>query len=121
MNDHLVRNGGVIPLIISFYIDENGDLHQQSAMDVTSEALCEFRDQAPSYTTIKVPQDTGVLSAIAKHLWQKLGHVACDDDGTFEDVFLHFKTGTCREDVWHWFEETFDLSVHSLMFPESKS
>jgi len=63
-----------------------------------------------------------VKESIAK-LWKKLGDIPVDNDGCIEEPFIHlptvnFPTGTNREDIWHWFEETFGVSVHSLMYPK---
>ena len=55
----------------------------------------------------------------ARSLWTKLSDIPVTDDGDIEEVFLSFPIGTDREEIWHWFEETFDCSVHDdLMFPE---
>ena len=36
-----------------------------------------------------------------------------------EEDFLDFRAGTHREEIWHWFEDTFDLSVaKDLMYEE---
>ena len=48
----------------------------------------------------------------AKKLWGQLGNVPVnDEDDTIDEQFLDFEPGTPKEDVWHWFEEEFDLSV----------
>ena len=53
-------------------------------------------------------------------LWTDiLGNIPVDEDEKSELQFLHFPPGTDREDIWHWFEETFDVSIHDLMFPNS--
>lgn len=52
-----------------------------------------------------------------KELWNSLGDVPIDDDECTETPWLHFSKGTAREDIWHWFEYTFDLSVgEDLMY-----
>ena len=33
------------------------------------------------------------------------------DTEKIETQWLWFNPGTHREDIWHWFEETFDISV----------
>ena len=33
-----------------------------------------------------------------------------------EEEWKDFPAGTFREDIWHWFEETFDVSVFELMY-----
>jgi hypothetical protein len=61
----------------------------------------------------------------ARELWRKLGDICIfekgdEDRGDFEPEsictpFLHFPVGTPREDIWHWFEATFPITVHELM------
>lgn len=52
-----------------------------------------------------------------RDLWVELGTIPVNDDGITEEQFLHFSRGTQCEDIWHWFEDTFDVVVHDLMFP----
>lgn len=47
----------------------------------------------------------------AKPLWELLGYIPVDDYGNIQEEFLGFEIGTNREDIWHWFEDTFHLSV----------
>jgi hypothetical protein len=47
----------------------------------------------------------------AQVLWGMLGDVAVDEDDCIESTFLNFDVGTDRTEIWHWFEETFDVSV----------
>lgn len=49
-------------------------------------------------------------------LWETLGDIPIDSDETIEEKFLHFPVGTDREDIWHWFEDTFNCSVVDLMW-----
>ncbi|WP_207308927.1 hypothetical protein [Marinobacter salicampi] len=51
---------------------------------------------------------------VAGELWAELGNVPVTQDGELEEAFLHFPKGTDREDVWQWFETTFDISVATL-------
>lgn len=53
----------------------------------------------------------------AQYIWQKLGDIPTDDDGNIEEAFHSFSVGTNREQIWHWIERTFNISVHELMFP----
>ena len=53
--------------------------------------------------------------ADAQELWAQLGDVPIDDDERIDESFLHFPKGTHREDIWHWFEDTFEVSVAYLM------
>lgn len=50
--------------------------------------------------------------ALAKELWQRFGDVPMDPDTEeIEKEWNGFPAGTWREDIWHWFEETFNVSV----------
>ena len=51
-------------------------------------------------------------------LWEKLGNIPVDDYGITDLQFLNFPPGTDREDIWHWFEDTFNVSVAKLMHLE---
>lgn len=51
-----------------------------------------------------------------KDLWKILGDIPVTDDGDIELQFLHFPVATDREEIWHWFENTFHISVYELMF-----
>lgn len=48
---------------------------------------------------------------VSQKLWELLGNVPVNEDDEIEEPFLHFGIGTDREEIWSWFEETFDLSV----------
>jgi len=53
----------------------------------------------------------------AKRLWDLLGDVPTNDDNEIDEEFLHFEKGTDVFEIWHWFEEKFDLSVaEDLMY-----
>jgi len=47
----------------------------------------------------------------AKKLWKELGDIPIDEDECIDEDWRYFDKGTHIEDIWHWFEETFDLSV----------
>jgi len=53
---------------------------------------------------------------VAKGIWQELGDVPVNEDGEIEEdwntgIGKFFFEGTDREDIWHWFEDFFNLSV----------
>ena len=48
-------------------------------------------------------------------LWEKLGNTPINEDEEIDEVFLDFPIGTSIYDIWHWFEDTFDISIASLM------
>lgn len=54
-------------------------------------------------------------------MWKTLTDVNIDEDERIEQNWFVFPIGTHREDIWHWFEETFDISVaEDLMGLESE-
>jgi hypothetical protein len=50
-----------------------------------------------------------------KVLWQKLRDIPTDDKDCIELPFQHFQVGTHREEIWHWFEDSFGIAVFDLM------
>jgi len=47
-----------------------------------------------------------------KDLWLEFGDVPMDPETEcIEEDWNDFSAGTHREEIWHWFEETFDVSV----------
>ena len=46
-----------------------------------------------------------------KFLWELLGDVPCNDAGEIDEKYLDFEKGVDREEIWTWFEETFNISV----------
>lgn len=45
-------------------------------------------------------------------LWEDFGEVSMNPDTEeMEEAWLGFPAGTHREEIWHWFEEQFDISV----------
>lgn len=47
-----------------------------------------------------------------KDLWDEFGDVPMDPETEcIESKWHHFPAGTHREDIWHWFEHEFGLSV----------
>lgn len=51
----------------------------------------------------------------AEKVWSKLEDIPIDKDEQIEIKFMDFEVGTHREDIWHWFEDYYDVSVASLM------
>ncbi len=53
----------------------------------------------------------------AKKLWSDLGDIPVDENDNLDDNFniegfdTVFTKGTDKFEVWHWFEETFNISV----------
>lgn len=54
---------------------------------------------------------------IVKDLWNEFGDVPMNPETEcIEEEWNGFPDGTFREDIWHWFEENFDVSVFELMY-----
>lgn len=52
-----------------------------------------------------------VKDEVIDTLWEELGNVPVNEDDEIDVKFLQFDAGTHREDIWHWFENTFNISV----------
>lgn len=51
-------------------------------------------------------------TAYSEDLWEEFGKVPVDPHTEeTEEPWKHFPQGTHREEIWHWFEERFDLSA----------
>lgn len=53
---------------------------------------------------------------IAKEIWKELEDIPFIENENYEicldtDNFHGFEKGTPREDIWHWIEENFDISI----------
>lgn len=52
-----------------------------------------------------------------KELWEEFGSVPMNPKAEcIEEPWCSFPVGTHREEIWHWFEERFDISVTDLMY-----
>ncbi len=47
----------------------------------------------------------------AKRLWAELGDIPINEDEEIDIDWHIFSKGTDRQEIWHWFENEFDLSV----------
>lgn len=55
--------------------------------------------------------------SIAKELWERLSDIAIDENDCIDEPFLFFEAGTENTEIWHWFEEKFNISIaKDLMF-----
>jgi len=72
--------------------------------------------------TMPEPPEQVDVKKWCEELWKELGDVPVDEEGiAIEIPFLHFEIGTEREEIWHWFEDTFDVAVHDLMYPKKEN
>ena len=50
--------------------------------------------------------------------WDEFGDVAMNPETEcIEKEWNGFPAGTHREEIWHWFEETYRISVNDLLYP----
>jgi len=67
------------------------------------------------------PFDDRWVVKTAGELWAELGDVPVTENEELDAPFLDFEIGTDNTEVWHWFEEAFDLSVgDDLLFKEKE-
>ena len=53
---------------------------------------------------------------LVKDLWENFGDVPMNPETEcIEDFWGKFMPGDHREDIWHWFEDTFNVRVFDLM------
>lgn len=65
-----------------------------------------FFDSAEEYMNLDVDE-----------LWHEFGDIPMNPETEcIEYDWRDFPAGTHREDIWHWFEETFGVRVHDLMY-----
>ena len=53
-------------------------------------------------------------------VWEKLTDTPTDEHDRIDCNFLHFPKLTHREEIWKWIEETYNVSVNTLMYGEEK-
>ena len=59
--------------------------------------------------------------SMVKKLWQEFGAVPMDPETErIEKPWKMFPAGTHREDIWHWFEDTFGISVAEDLMGQRK-
>ena len=49
--------------------------------------------------------------AEARKQWQEFGNIPLTDNDEIDEPFMGFERGTCRFDIFHWFEDTYNVSV----------
>lgn len=75
----------------------------------------------------RLPKITGGIDtledrdALLEEIWEKFGDVPVNQETEkLEDDFLHFKKGTDKEDVWHWFDERHSKGIAYLLYGGSE-
>ena len=64
----------------------------------------------------KCKVDDYLDDSVYRKLWNILGDIPCDEEEEIEEEFLHFGIGTDKYEIWHWFEETFDIVLGEEFF-----
>lgn len=74
-----------------------------------------FFDSAVRYMEGNAPIKT-FKGKTAEELWSEFGDVPMNPETEcIEASWQGFPAGTHREDIWHWFENTFGIAVYDLM------
>ena len=62
------------------------------------------------------------LPGSIRRLWEEFGEIPMDPETECIEQSWHgFPSGSHREKIWHWFEETFQISVaEALMYANNK-
>ena len=106
----------------SFQSDSHGAWQSINCENCDKEWFDEYEMVAITiWDDIKKPElpinETDLKTIDVLWLWEQLGDVPVDDEECIDTPWLDFPAGTHREEIWHWFEEFFNISVHALMFP----
>lgn len=74
-------------------------------------ALTNCKGEHEGYELADMEEELWQLEHI-EELWKRLGETVIDPDSEeIESEFYGFPSGTHREEIWHWFESKFNLSV----------
>ena len=76
-----------------------------------------FVDKFNDQITGKQMYDIAFQYSRVYELWDAFGDVPMDPETEcIETEFEHFPTGTHREEIWHWFEDTFGVRIADLLY-----
>jgi len=53
--------------------------------------------------------------------WDAFYDIPINDDDEIEKPFMGFEIGTHRFEIWHWFEEEFNIRVADYLFGGTKA
>lgn len=73
-----------------------------------------IKEEYPDVLT-KAEEKAELTGLDYKTLWEELGDVPVDENENIDVDWRQFPKGTFREDIWHWFEEEYGISVGELM------
>ncbi len=73
-----------------------------------------IKEEYPDVLT-KAEEKAELTGLDYKTLWEELGDVPVDENENIDVDWRQFPKGTFREDIWHWFEEEYGISVGELI------
>ena len=47
----------------------------------------------------------------ARKVWSYLEDIPVNDNDEIEVVFMNFEKGTAKLEIWHWIEDTYQVSI----------
>ena len=110
-------------------IDEIEDDQKFEETEYTAiQTYCENCDYILGSDDISVIKGRGLEDSFdfwketyVKDLWEEFEEVPMNPETEeIEQPWKHFLPGTHREDIWHWFEETFNISVAEDLMGQSE-
>jgi len=60
---------------------------------------------------IKEAHEKDKATKVVHEVWAELGNVIVDEDDNIEQGWKHFPPGANKLEIWHWIEETYDVSI----------
>jgi len=92
-----------------FFHDENGRIYKKQLWSCEVD-ICEPSGEPSHLVGMFDIQD----------LWEQFGKVPMNEETEcIETDWLQFKAGTHREEIWHWIEREFRVSIADLMKRET--
>lgn len=83
------------------------DSIQENTVEEIAEVIQFWLDHESGYCVEKLCVEVPV-----QELWKEFGEIPMNPETEeIESGWNGFPVGTHREEIWHWFEETFDVSV----------
>lgn len=89
---------------------ENVDLNREDFLKIAKV----IKEEYPDVLT-KAEEKAELTGLDYKTLWEELGDVPVDENENIDVDWRQFPKGTFREDIWHWFEEEYGISVGELI------
>lgn len=101
------------------YSYKKAAINAAKRLSYRNEDILEIREYDASKSNVIAfgsPSDTGQVAyrdiSAVKDLWDEFGDVPMDPETEcIESPWRKFPSGTHREVIWHWFEDTFHVSV----------